>query len=610
VLEPLLALPVQARLWTAGYGILAVLLGLCAWAVFRTEKGVRTLYVSGEPPQRASQKEKDCAAVSPVERWRWVALAFVPSSLMLSVTTYLTTDIAAIPLLWVLPLALYLLSFVLVFARKPLLPWALPIRILPATMLILALALLAQATEPVWLLLPLHLTAFFIVALACHGELARRRPSVEHLTEYYFWLGVGGMLGGVFNAIISPLIFPTIVEYPLVLVLACLLRPPFQEGQALLDRELSRRSRHPHQPEAQGKAALPPLLAAQVRVLVMDVVPALSLGLVAAALILGVRALGLDSRPLKLGLAFGLPAAICYTMIARPVRFGLGLGALFLAGALYPGDYGATLLSRRSFFGVHRVTLDPTATQHLLVHGSTVHGRQDLREVFRRQPLTYYHRTGPIGRVFTSFRADPEKRRRIAVVGLGAGSLAAYGQPGEEFTFYEIDPVVEHIARDERYFTFLHDCRARVDVILGDARLKLQEDGPLYDLLVIDAFTSDAIPLHLLTREALAMYKCRLAPGGLLAFNISNRYLDLEPVLGGLASDAGLLAWVGRDLLLTDSERKEGKSPSLWVLMAREQSDLGPLAESARWEPLASKPGARVWTDDFSNLFGVFRWIE
>jgi SAM-dependent methyltransferase len=606
VAEPLLALPAQARLWTAGYGILAISIAACSWSVVRgkRQKCVENTSWKQLPRGKLSEKGPDIFL-----RCRWVVLAFVPSSLMLSVTTYLTTDIAAVPLLWIIPLALYLLSFVLVFARKPLVPWVMAIRVLPMAMVILAVALLAEATEPIWLLLPLHLTAFFLTALVCHGELARRRPGVEHLTEYYLWLGLGGVLGGLFNVIVAPLIFPTIIEYPLVLVLACFLRPSLRKAQAPL-REKSPAKDDPYGPEAPARWSIFRSLKRQPYGLKTDAAFAVGVALTAIALGYFIPVLGVAWRPLRLGLLFGLPAALCYTAAARPIRFGLGLGALLVAGAFHHGDYGSTLLCQRSFFGIHRVTIDPSGKQHLLVHGSTVHGREDWTEERPREPLTYYHRSGPIGRLFKSFQAEPEKRRRIAVVGLGAGSLAAYGQRGQEFTFYEIDPTVEQIARDERYFTFLHDCRARLRIIRGDARLKLQDDERFYDLLVIDAFTSDAIPLHLLTREALAIYLRRLAPGGLLAFNVSNRYLDLQPVLGDLAGDTGLRAWAGNELAMTQAERQEGKSPSQWVLMARSKSDLGLLVRSARWEPLAPRPGVRVWSDDFSNLFSAFRWIE
>jgi hypothetical protein len=626
LLEPLLALPAHARLWRAGYAVLVLLIGACAWSVWRWKQpGEETGTGTGQSLAEltsASGWPKPVPISSPLtthhssltivhspltthQRLLWVILAFVPSSLMLSVTTYLTADIAAIPLLWVIPLALYLLSFVLVFARKPLVRQAWLVRILALGVLILALAMLAEATEPIWLLMPLHLGVFFVVALVCHGELARRRPGVEHLTEYYWWLGVGGVMGGVFNALVAPVIFPTVVEYPLVLVLACLLRGWMgseKTGRGAGEKTGTGTGQSSAETKSGWKWPEP------VPVFSWDLAFAAGLGLLGVALIFAVPAVGIKWPALRQGLIFGLPLVLCYTAMERPVRFGLGLGALFLAGTLYQGSYGSTLLRARSFFGVHRVTLDRTRNEHLLVHGNTIHGRQSLTEELRREPMTYYHRTGPIGRLFVKFSTGPLFKQRIGIVGLGAGSLAALGQPGQEITFYEIDPLVERIARDERYFTFLRDSPAQVEVILGDARLKLQQEEGLYDLLVIDAFTSDAIPLHLLTRQALQLYVSKLAPGGLLAFNVSNRYLDLEPVLGNLAGDAGLLAWAGNEIKLTRQEREQGKSESYWMLMARSQSDLGPLAISALWEPIPADPHGAIWTDDFSNLLSVFRF--
>jgi SAM-dependent methyltransferase len=222
--------------------------------------------------------------------------------------------------------------------------------------------------------------------------------------------------------------------------------------------------------------------------------------------------------------------------------------------------------------------------------------------------LTYFHRTGPLGQVFEVFFTKPAKRR-VAIVGLGTGTIACYGSPGQHFTFFEIDPAVERIARDRRYFTFLNDCSANIDVVIGDARLSLTRvTDPHYDLMVLDAFSSDAIPIHLLTKEALKLYLSRLADGGILAFHISNRYLDLRPVLGNLAQDSNLTCLVREDTELGDAEQKTQKAPSIWVVMSRQSSDLGGLISDHRWKPLQGRKGAKLWTDDFSNIPSVFIW--
>ncbi len=262
----------------------------------------------------------------------------------------------------------------------------------------------------------------------------------------------------------------------------------------------------------------------------------------------------------------------------------------------------------RSFFGIHRVLLSPDGRFHMIAHGGTLHGKQSLDPARNREPISYYYANGPAGQLFAaSIGTRPEDR--VAVVGLGAGSLACYQQPGQQWTFYEIDPVVERIARDERYFTFLRDCAPNAPVVLGDARLSLAgaPDGG-YTLLFLDAYSSDSTPIHLITREALALYLAKLAPDGVLAFHISNQYLDLRPVLGDLAQDAGLVCLSQDDLMLSEEESRLGKSASQWVVMARDRADLGTLAGDQRWRPLAGRPGASVWTDDFSSILDVLRW--
>jgi hypothetical protein len=224
--------------------------------------------------------------------------------------------------------------------------------------------------------------------------------------------------------------------------------------------------------------------------------------------------------------------------------------------------------------------------------------------------LAYFSRSGPIGQVFTEFSGDSAKRH-VAIVGLGAGSLAAYGEHGQEFTFFEIDPVVRHIAQDPNYFTFLRDSQAKVDIVMGDARLTLQEvPDKSYEMLVIDAFSSDAIPLHLLTREALQIYLNKTSDDCILAFNISNRYLDLEPILADLARDAGLVGRIQHDRSPTEEQKEAGKAPSIWAVMARRPSDLGKLVRNIHWNELTGRRDRKVWTDDFSNIFSVFKWKD
>jgi spermidine synthase len=561
--ERVFSLGNQSWLWTAGYGLLVLLTAACATALFLAPRREKEISSSPNAPS-----EFDLPGRLLSRRQRWVLLAFVPSSLTLSVTMHLTTDIAAIPLLWVMPLALYLLTFVLVFARRSLVPHWLLGRWMPLVVLLVVVVLLSEATQPLGIVVGLHLLGLFWVGMFCHGELARDRPPSGQLTEFYLWIAVGGVLGGLFNALLAPLLFWSLIEYPLVLVLACLLRP------------------------FQGKITL------------FELVLPLGLGLVTAALVLGAQAFGVPPGPISIAVMFAVPAIVCYTFTVHPVRFALGLGALLLAGGLYHGVHGQAEYRKRSFFGIHRVTVSPDGGYRELVHGNVTHGRQRLNPDERRVPLTYYHRSSPIGQLFKTFE-DDSRLNRVGVVGLGAGSLACYGKAGQHWTFFEIDPTVEDIARTR--FTFLADCPAELDVVLGDARLTLAQSKDRFDLLVLDAFSSDAIPVHLLTREALAIYCAHLSDGGLLAFHISNDYLDLKPVLAALAADAKqpLVCLAKEDYSAEDKLR--GTSPSHWVVLASRPEDVK-LLNGKGWYTVAPKPGIPVWTDDYCNLLGVFKW--
>jgi hypothetical protein len=563
----------QGRAWTAGYALFVLLAAACAWTLWHSAKDKETADIEPGPP------------VAWRRRLRWLLLAFVPSSLMLSITTYLTTDIAAVPLLWVAPLAVYLLTFVLAFARRQVVTPQVLGRWLPLVALVVVLALLSEATEPAWVLGLLHLGCLFWVALFGHASLAADRPAAGRLVEFYLWLAFGGVLGGIFNALLAPLIFNSLAEYPLVLVLACALRPAPSGRKA-----------------EQGRTRA-----------WLDAVLPILLGLAISGVVLLLQAQMFVAGPLSLALAFGLPAVICYTFLGRPLRFALGLGALALSGTLYQGVYGATLYRTRSFFGVHRVTLDPTHSYRVLVHGNTIHGRQSLDPARRREALTYYYSRGPVGRVIAALD-ECDRLHSVGVVGLGTGALCCYAHKGQSWTFYEIDPAVEKIACRSGWFSFWQDCievaGVKPQLVSGDARLTLGRTREKYDLLVIDAFSSDAIPVHLLTREALEVYRARLNDGGILAFNVSNRYLDLESVLGDLAAAAcpPMVCMSLLDITLTEKEQAEGQSLSHWVVLAERAEALYPLGQKAPWGEVKGRPGRRVWSDDYTNLIGALKW--
>lgn len=566
LLEPWLPLAEQSRLWTGGYLLLLLLTAGCA----------AILLLSGKRQQGLTSSESSLARRASKVAWRWLLLAFVPSSLLLSVTTYLTTDIAAVPLLWVAPLSLYLLTFILAFNRWPPLPFHFLARWSPLLMLILAVLLLTEATDPVWAVLPLHLLGLFWIGLVCHGQLARERPPARELTAFYLWIALGGVLGGVFNALLAPLIFDRLVEYPLVLVLACLLLPSYQTNQ----------------------------LPANWR----DVLLPAIVGGLTASLVVVVWMLDLPGA-LGVAVIFSVPAILCYTFHERPLRFGLGIGAMLLASALYPGVHGQIEYRERSFFAAHRVTRDPLGEFRRLVHGNTIHGQQHLDPARRREALTYYHRTGPAGKTLLTLRDDP-RSNRIAFIGMGAGALASYGQNGQHWTFFEIDPAVVRMARDLGLFTYLADSDAEIDVVLGDGRLSLERSDEKFGLIVIDAFTSDSIPTHLLTREALRIYREHLTPDGLLLFHISNRYLNLEPIVARLAADAepAMTCYAWSDRSVDRTEQENGKQPSHWMLLASRPEDAAKVVQRSMWQRVEPLPETPVWRDDYTNLLRAFRW--
>ncbi|MBZ0157622.1 MAG: fused MFS/spermidine synthase [Alphaproteobacteria bacterium] len=527
------------------------------------------------------------------QRIRWVTLSFVPSSLMLGVTTFLSTDIAAIPLFWVIPLALYLLSFIIVFSRVTYHVHRVMLHLFPAALVAL-LFINSPVTRPTTGVSFLcNLGTFFLAAMVCHGELARSRPPTRHLTGFYLWMALGGVLGGVFNAVAAPLVFTSIAEYPLVLVFSAFLLPRPGAGKQRMRSSNS-------------------LLEA-----VLDIGVPLLLGLLTFWLIIQwplwrldlsrVASLtGIDVSALKIVLTYSIPAFLCYALVfmKRPLRFGLAMGALALVVSL-SGRWNVKILHlERSFFGVHKVYDTPDGKYRCMVHGTTQHGKQRLDPARSHEPLAYYHSEGPVGQLFREF-SDANRKESVALIGLGTGTLASYGEPGQRFTFYEIDPAVKRIATDPRLFTYLQGCQARWEIVLGDARLRLEEaPDRAYGLMVIDAFSSDAIPVHLLTREAFRLYFAKLEKTGVAAVHISNKYLDLEPVLGRLARDAGLVSRVRDDTV----NISEDKYRSHWVLLARREEHLGRLARDWRWGALRGAAEGPVWTDDFSNLLGAFTW--
>ena len=564
LVERTLRLQQQAQLWTVGYALLALLTIGCAVSVWRR----------GAPAATAAMPTTVAAGetIPWRRRLRWTVLAFVPSSLLLAVTSYMSTDVASVPLLWMVPLCVYLGTFIVAFSPAAVRARALAARFMPLAVIALALLLIAQMSRPVSLVIPLHLVVFGILALACHGELADDRPSTARLTEFYFWISLGGMLGGLFNALLAPVIFTGIVEYPLVLVVACLVR---------------------RAPTAQPKsswAADATWIAAIGGLAVLSVWVNGQFGSVSRFLIIGAS----------------IPALLAFGQQRRPLRFAGCVAALLLSGALVQSPFGRAVYADRTFFGVYRVRVDERLNYRFMFHGPTLHGMQSTDPSRQAASLSYFHKSGPIGQVFAAV-ANAAAASEVAVVGLGVGSLASYAGPAQRWTIYEIDPAVEEVARNAAFFTYLQDCGTRCEVVIGDARVSLGRARPQqFGVLILDAFSSDAIPIHLLTREALSLYLSRLAPNGIIALHISNLHLSLSPVLGRLAEDQGLIALWQREPA-TAGSLADGKFPSEWMVIARSRADLGALVNDARWKPPVVAAGTPLWTDDFSNILSVLR---
>jgi len=567
LIERHLGLIEQSRLWEWGYSILIVLTAGCAFSLWRVPqvkaRESNTSPEMGPPPTR-------------LQELKWLALAFIPSSLMLGVTTTLTNELPPIPLLWVLPLALYLLSFILVFARKPLSYDDTVLETTPILLLVVGFLIASKSVLFPIFAIVLYLTVLFFACMACHADLALTRPSVAHLTRFYICVSVGGVLGGLFNAIIAPVIFKSVAELPIALFLLAL------------------------------AIALVCSRTQKVSINRLDFILPAALGVGVACIALWLRSASFGASPWISFAVFIGPILVCFSFSRRRLRFALGFGSILLAGGLNSG-HGRVLLKERSFFGVYRVSEDKEYRQ--LIHGSTIHGIQSRDPARTREPLSYFYETGPIGQVFRS-PSISQRLREVAIVGLGAGSLACYSEPWRHFTYYEIDPLVEKIARDPRYFSFLRDCSPETTVVIGDARLSLRSaSAHKYDLVVVDAFSSDTVPVHLVTREAIELYLEKLADHGLMAFNISNRYLNMKPVLGELARDAGLASVVQDDAHVDPNELSRGKFPSTWMLMARQRSDFAALASQPIWQDVQIPPGSRLWTDDYSSIINIIHWF-
>ena len=575
LIETNFSLSQQSYIWAWGYGILAGLIGICAIGLSKVS---------------LEKIEAPLSLITPTknQQFRWIVLAFLPASLLLGTTTYITTDIAAVPLFWAIPLIIYLLTFILAFAENSWLNHQKLLPLLPALLTILVISFLLQIMRPLVFLVPLHLLGLFVVSYICHGELAKDRPEPSYLTLFYFWISVGGVLGGIFNAIASPLLFTSILEYPLILIISFLLLPK------LINNNLANANK------SNFRFSVP-----------------ISLGLILATLGIGFTPRFVWSDWLGIMLVISFWISIYKIFNLSKIRLVVGLLLFSLMGQFSLTTIGKVLVSDRSFFGVYRVVSQQQGEYYSLFHGTTLHGKQSRDPQRALEPLTYFSRTGPIGQVFNYLdHKSSNKSSHIAILGLGVGTLASYAQSGQEWTFYEIDPAVVKIATNPQYFSFLQasldnsNYPIKNQIILGDGRLQLTKaPDNYYDLLIMDAFSSDAIPTHLVTLEAMQLYLQKLKQDGLIAINISNRFINLEPVLINLAQKLQLVSYSQLDRSITPQQKSQGKTASQWMILAKNKESFGTLTTDPRWHNSLKKNNLNptVWTDDFSDIWQVLR---
>lgn len=573
LVEPMMSVAAQSIAWTAGYTVVLALVAACLFALPKAAAAQRQAIQSAPPGWRQAGP--------------WMALAAIPSALILSTTLFITTDIVAMPLLWVVPLGLYLLSFSVAFASDRRLAKWIGI-IAPFALLIAAGGLFLQVS--MWLLVVgAALINLFAVSVALHSALFERRPDPEHLTSFYLYLAVGGALGGIFGALVAPQLFDWTYEHPVLLVAAAAAIPARNPFKRIDDFW------------SHGGAA-----------------QRVTLWAIPAMLFVSLAGHG----------AFGLPVSKQWIIIASALLFAIGILAignrLLFASAtaalmLSMGGWGKVALSTergkmsRSFFGVYTITSRSEGRARILLHGTTIHGVQLQGSPERERSATsYYAPPSGVGLVLGSAPELFGDQARIGIVGLGAGTVACYARPGQHWTFYEIDPAVAEIARDPQRFSFLSRCLPHVPVLIGDARLTLERasDASL-DILVIDAFSSDSIPMHLLTREAFATYRRVLGKDGLLVIHISNRHLDLKPVVAAEARE-GWTARVRHYAPTAEDMDRNQHTRSLWVALSPAASRIAALEQRdpGAWEALIGRPGFRRWTDDYSSVMPVLRNLQ
>lgn len=614
VFERVFGLTQQGVFWTIGFILLAAMFACCVWFTLKN--------ADPQVLKRSASKEK----VLPLgwqQRLRYIGLAAIPSSLMLGVTTMVSTEVGSFPLMWSIPLALYLLTFVFVFARRKVLPHRWMVRCMPLVLLFMPLVTILDLDlgQNPTVMIGIHFSAFFLVAMVCHGELARLKPNVSQLTEFYLMMSIGGVVGGAFNSLVAPIAFNSILEYPLMLVAACFALPSAAELlNTLKEKAMGRQTVF-----GDSKTGLVNESSGGFNNSIWSGPVIIGL-LLLVAWFVRVQFVTVTGWGVAV-ISFAVPALVCLVFLGTsPRKFALGYAVLAFGFPLLNPQRDVEVCDR-GFFGVNQVSVIGDHKYHVLINGRTCHGIQKMDEADRPTPLSYYHPDGPVGDIF---RLHGDRQSRVAVVGLGIGSIAAYGHEGQRLDFYEIDPVVCRIAKNTDYFSYLSTAQSDVRIILGDARVKLAANrrafsnltevdfdpgntemdsvSEKYGLIVLDAFGSDAVPIHLLTVEAIQLYLDCLDHDGLLAIHISSKFLDLVPVGAASKEHLGLHGALRRDKPMEKEANETGRTRSTYMIMSRNEGLIESYVENGTgWEPLVS-PQNVLWTDEHANILDVMQW--
>lgn len=573
VIEPVLTLDHQSALWSAGFVALMIAIGASALCLRPARIAAAAV--------RADQPEAATAPVTLHDRLSWIGVSMVPSALLVATTAHVTTEVAAVPLIWVLPLALYLMTFSLAFRPGGAKMDKLLMLVQPALLAGIVATLTIAKSVPFYALLILHLGFFTVSVTICHRVLYARRPAVGDLTQFYFFMSLGGVIGGALASLLAPVVFEQLLEFPLLTLAVLLCRADMRARLAEVK---------------------PPVLIA-AGVLAVTLFLLVDRGLIEADI--------LPDRVILMLLIVAL--GLMLLSYAHPIRL-LAAATLAMLVSVTVSSQANLVERTRSFFAVHSVYATASGEGRYLKHGNTLHGAERWADekgvplAGLPEPASYFHLGGAYHAAIEQARAaHGGKLGKVAVVGLGMGSLACHSKPGETWDFFEIDPEVVAIARDTSLFRSFSECTPSAKVVVGDGRLTLAQEAGGYDLIMLDAFSSASPPVHLITKEAVAMYASKLAPGGVLIFNVSNRHMVFSHVVAASAREAGLTTWNRKDAGNTGDFMKTLRLPVEVAVVARSRDDVGNIADDPKWQRTVVPADFKVWTDDFSNILDPLR---